>query len=50
MYQIALGLHGGCGTLDRSLMSEAEWAESRTHIADALRSGWAVLKLSLIHI
>lgn len=25
-------------------MSEAEWAESRTHIADALRAGWAVLK------
>ena len=44
MHQIALGLHGGCGTLDRSLMSEAEWAESRTHIADALREGWAVLK------
>ncbi len=39
----ALGLHGGCGTLDRSLMSEAEWAESRAHVADALRAGWAVL-------
>lgn len=39
----ALGLHGGCGTLDRSLMSEAEWAESRSHIADALKAGWAVL-------
>ncbi len=24
-------------------MSEAEWAESRAHIADALRAGWAVL-------
>ena len=41
---IALGLHGGCGTLDRSLMSEADWAESRSHIAEALRAGWAVLK------
>lgn len=40
---IALGLHGGCGTLDRSLMSEADWAESRAHIADALRSGWQIL-------
>lgn len=39
----ALGLHGGCGTLDRSLMSEAEWAESRAHIAEALRAGWAIL-------
>lgn len=41
--QPALGLHGGCGTLDRSLMSEAEWAESRAHVADALRAGWAIL-------
>jgi len=43
MADIAIGLHGGCGTLDRSLMSEAEWAEAREHIADALRAGWAVL-------
>jgi L-asparaginase / beta-aspartyl-peptidase len=43
MSGIALGLHGGCGTLDRSLMSEADWAGSRAHIADALRAGWAVL-------
>jgi L-asparaginase / beta-aspartyl-peptidase len=43
MSGIALGLHGGCGTLDRSLMSEADWAESRAHIADALCAGWAVL-------
>lgn len=40
---IALGLHGGCGTLDRSLMSEAEWAEARAHIAGALRAGWRIL-------
>ena len=44
MADIALGLHGGCGTLSRSLQSEADWAESRAHIADALRAGWAVLK------
>lgn len=43
MAGIALGLHGGCGTLDRSLMSEADWAQSREHIADALRAGWAIL-------
>lgn len=43
MAGIALGLHGGCGTLDRSLMSEAEWAEARSHIANALRAGWAIL-------
>lgn len=41
---IALGLHGGCGTLDRSLMSEADWATSRDHMAGALRAGWQVLK------
>jgi L-asparaginase / beta-aspartyl-peptidase len=40
---IAIGIHGGCGTLDRSLMSEAEWAEAREHLADALRAGWALL-------
>ena len=44
MAGLALGLHGGCGTLDRSLMSEADWAESREHIAQALHAGWAVLK------
>ena len=40
---ITIGIHGGCGTLDRSLMSEAEWAESRDHMAAALRAGWKVL-------
>jgi L-asparaginase / beta-aspartyl-peptidase len=40
---IAIGLHGGCGTLDRSLMTEAEWAESRAHIGNALRAGWRIL-------
>lgn len=44
MARIAIGLHGGCGTLDRSLMSEADWAESREHIANALRAGWTILK------
>ena len=36
MAEIALGLHGGCGTLERSLQSEADWAESREHLARAL--------------
>lgn len=43
MSPIALGLHGGCGTLEYSLQSEADWAESREHIAVALRAGWRVL-------
>jgi beta-aspartyl-peptidase (threonine type) len=44
MAGIALGLHGGCGTLERSLQSEEDWAESRAHMAQALRAGWKILK------
>lgn len=43
MAEIAIGLHGGCGTLDRSLQTEAEWAEARAHIAEALQAGWRLL-------
>jgi L-asparaginase / beta-aspartyl-peptidase len=43
MSPIAIGIHGGCGTLDRSLMSEVEWDEARAHLANALRAGWSVL-------
>jgi beta-aspartyl-peptidase (threonine type) len=41
---MALGLHGGCGTLERNLQSEADWAESREHMAMALRAGWKILR------
>ena len=44
MAGITLGLHGGCGTLERSLQSEADWAESREHMALALRAGWKILR------
>ena len=44
MVGIALGLHGGCGTLEQSLQSEADWAESREHMAQALRAGWKILR------
>ncbi len=44
MSGIALGLHGGCGTLERSLQSEADWAESRHDLARALRAGWSILR------
>ena len=44
MAGIALGLHGGCGMLERSLQSEADWAESREHLALALRAGWKILR------
>lgn len=40
---IAIGIHGGCGTLDRSLLSEEEWAESRAHLAEALQAGYKIL-------
>ena len=41
---IAIGLHGGCGTLSSHLLSAAEWAESRDHLAQALRAGWQILR------
>ena len=44
MADLAIGLHGGCGTLEPKLQSEAEWAESRQHLALALRAGWAILR------
>ena len=43
MSGIAIGLHGGCGTLSLNLQTEAEWAESRAHMASALRAGWRIL-------
>ena len=43
MSGIAIGLHGGCGTLSLNLQTEAEWAESRDHMASALRAGWRIL-------
>ena len=44
MAGIAIGLHGGCGTLEQSLLSDADWEESRAHLAIALRAGWRVLQ------
>jgi len=41
---IAIGIHGGCGTLSPELLSEAEWVEMREHLAQALRAGWALLR------
>jgi len=43
MSGIAIGLHGGCGTLSRNLQTESDWAESRDHMASALRAGWRIL-------
>ncbi|PTM39968.1 isoaspartyl peptidase/L-asparaginase [Bosea sp. 124] len=40
---IALAIHGGCGTLPKSEMTEAEWAGARADLAASLRAGWAIL-------
>ncbi|MEZ5844298.1 MAG: isoaspartyl peptidase/L-asparaginase [Hyphomicrobiaceae bacterium] len=40
---IAIGIHGGCGTLERAALSDAAWAEARAHLAASLKAGWAVL-------
>ncbi|MFJ5367800.1 isoaspartyl peptidase/L-asparaginase family protein [Bosea sp. CER48] len=40
---LALAIHGGCGTLPKSEMTEAEWAQARADLASALRAGWTIL-------
>jgi len=43
MKPIAIGIHGGCGTLAPELQTEADWAETRAHLEQSLRAAWAVL-------
>jgi beta-aspartyl-peptidase (threonine type) len=43
MPPFAIGIHGGCGTLAKDLMSEAEWAETRAHLQASLRAAWKIL-------
>jgi beta-aspartyl-peptidase (threonine type) len=43
MKPIAVGIHGGCGTLAPHLQSEADWAETRADLERSLRAAWAVL-------
>ncbi|WP_089177538.1 isoaspartyl peptidase/L-asparaginase [Bosea sp. AS-1] len=40
---LALAIHGGCGTLPKAEMTEAEWAQARSDLASALRAGWTIL-------
>lgn len=42
-HPIALAIHGGCGTLPKSEMTEAEWAEAKADLARSLRAGWDIL-------
>ncbi len=44
MADIAIGIHGGCGTLAKELLSEKDWAETRQHLADSVRAAWTILK------
>jgi beta-aspartyl-peptidase (threonine type) len=43
MPPLAVGIHGGCGTLAQNLLSESEWAETRAHLEASLRAAWKVL-------
>jgi len=44
MGPIAIAIHGGCGTLARDLQGEAQWEETRQHLAASLRAAWAILR------
>jgi L-asparaginase / beta-aspartyl-peptidase len=43
MAPIAIGIHGGCGTLALDLLTPVEWQETRDHLAQSLRSAWSIL-------
>jgi beta-aspartyl-peptidase (threonine type) len=43
MSPIAIAIHGGCGTLAPSLLSERDWAETRADLERSLRAGWVIL-------
>jgi beta-aspartyl-peptidase (threonine type) len=43
MTNIALAIHGGCGTLPKAEMTHAEWAQARADLAASLRAGWVIL-------
>ena len=44
MPPFAIGIHGGCGTLAKDLLTEAEWTETRAHLQASLRAGWTILE------
>ncbi|SER52615.1 asparaginase [Faunimonas pinastri] len=43
MKPIALAIHGGCGVMAQTGLSQQEWEEARADLASALRAGWVVL-------
>ncbi len=40
----AIAVHGGCGVMPEADLSQAEWADARAALADALRAGWGILR------
>lgn len=43
MSPIAIGIHGGCGTLARDLQSAQDWAETEAALDASLRAAWTIL-------
>ncbi|MGQ0675725.1 MAG: isoaspartyl peptidase/L-asparaginase family protein [Rhodospirillales bacterium] len=43
MNPIAIGVHGGCGTLAPQLQSKTDWDETRAQLEKSLRAAWTVL-------
>jgi beta-aspartyl-peptidase (threonine type) len=44
MGPFAIAIHGGCGVMAKSEMSEEEWAAARADLVRAVREAWAILK------
>src|SRR5262245_46660217 len=44
MSPIAIGIHGGCGTLARDLQSEQDWKETEAHLKASVEAAWGILK------
>ncbi len=44
MTPIAIGIHGGCGTLARELQSDEDWVETEAALEKSLRAAWTILK------
>lgn len=44
MTRPVIAIHGGCGVMAKLDLSEADWAEARHALAEALRAGWQVLQ------
>lgn len=40
----AIAIHGGCGVMPRSGLSETDWKAARQDLATALRAGWHILE------